>query len=143
MAELCNAIHLSLVLPCIEPLGMLSMQGTPNYLLFKNDVRSCQKQDEDQWRSSVENRLDSLYTEFRNTNSQIRELLAIVKTGMAESLNPSAAANVGQGEDGFQRHFERDELPQPGMYQLHRFTPLLYSLAFEGGLMCRHCHHIS
>lgn len=77
----------------------------------------------------MENRLDCLYTEFRNTNSQICELLAIVKTGMAESLHPTAAASDGQAEEGFPRQLPRDNPFEPCMYQLHELTPLLYSFA--------------
>jgi hypothetical protein len=94
------------------------MQGTPNYSIFKNNVPLRQSHEEHQWRSTMEHRFDSLYTEFRSVNSQIGELLAIVKTGMTESLEDNHAPGIAGVQDGCARRRGEVDPRSPCMYDL-------------------------
>jgi hypothetical protein len=66
----------------------------------------------------MEHRFDSLYTEFRSVNSQIGELLAIVKTGMTESLEDNHAPGIAGVQDGCARRRGEVDPRSPCMYDL-------------------------
>jgi hypothetical protein len=92
------------------------LKGMPNYSVFRNNVTHRQNNDDHHWKSTMENRLNTLYTEFKNTNSQIGELLAIVKTGLVESLQDTITPSVGRVQAGCAYHAQGDETCEPGTY---------------------------
>lgn len=57
----------------------LGGQGTPDYRLEKHGIPDV----EAKWRAEIESRMDKMYTEFKNANSNIAELLQYVKRGVA------------------------------------------------------------
>lgn len=54
-------------------------QGTPDYRTEKQEISDFPAK----WRAEIESRMDKMYNEFKNANSNIAELLQYVKRGSA------------------------------------------------------------